>query len=392
LINSTTSYQGNGARTSVASARFDVPPLGTIANLPTIALGSQAAKSSERRLLRFSLQSSARELLPRERVSKCLRAPIPTAASIDVYRSPEFATAHLVGLQVCASVWCCPVCSAKVTERRRLDLAAGVGFWREVAGGFLLLVTFTLRHNLGDSLVAVQAPLLAAFEKLHEGRWWADFSAKHRIYGKVRSLEVTYGASGWHPHIHCLYFLGSGDLPAVNAFEIAIKERWLTLLSKQGRDASWQNGVDVRMSDADIAEYIAKYAKEKEWTIEHEMTKSPAKIGKFGGRTAFQLLKDYSEGDSASGRLFIQYALTFKGKSQLKWSRHLRSLLQMDVELSDEELAKSMDKDAPLLASLSRKQWAVIVGNDARAELLTVAAAGDVGAFWTFVASLGGIV
>jgi len=394
-------------RASAASAGVVDRPLGTIAKLPSIA--SQCLKTpvvlgvvnspqsgvnpaDERRMLRFSLQSAARELLPRERVCKCLRVPIPTATTIDVYHSAKFATAHLGGVQICASVWCCPVCSAKVTERRRVELAGGVGFWRSEAGGFLLLVTYTLRHSLGDSLAAVLSPLLAGFDALHAGRWWVDFSAKHRIYGKVRSLEVTYGASGWHPHIHTLYFLGSGDLPAVNAFELALKERWSYLLQKQGRDASWEHGVDVRISDEDIAEYIAKYAKEKEWTIEHEMTKAPAKIGKIGGRTAFQLLKDYSEGDSASGRLFIQYAVSFKGKSQLHWSKGLRSLLQMDIQQSDEELAKLMEHDALLLASLSREQWRVILGNDARAELLTVAASGDVDAFWAFVASIGGIV
>lgn len=373
-----------------APAHASRPGLGTIAKLPSIASQSQTEKASERRLLRFALQSAARELMPRELVAKCLRAPIPTAASIDVFRSAEFATAHFGGLQVCASVWMCPVCSAKVTERRRIELSAGVSFWRSEAGGYLLLVTYTLRHNAGDSLSVVLSALLAAFDALHAGRWWVDFSAKHRIYGKVRGLEVTQGASGWHPHIHCLYFLGSGELPAVNGFELALKERWLYKLGKQGRDASWQNGLDVRMSDDDIAEYIVKYGKDKEWTIEHEMTKSPAKIGKNGGRTAFQLLKDFSEGDAVSGRLFIQYAVSFKGKSQLHWSKGLRSLLRMDIQQSDEELAKSMEKDAILLASLSREQWRVILGNDARAELLNVAATGDVDMFWSFVASLGG--
>lgn len=122
------------------------------------------------------------------------------------------------------------------------------------------------------------------------------------------------------------------------------------------------------------------------------MTKSPAKVGKVGGRTAFQLLKDYSEGDSASGSLFIQYAVSFKGKSQLKWSKGLRSLLRMDIEQSDEELAKSMEKDALLLASLSREQWRVILGNDARAELLNIAVSGDLEGFWLFVNELTGNV
>lgn len=380
---------GAAARQGAELARAG-SPLGTIAKLQSTPLESLRARADERRLLRFALQSAAREVLPRERVAKCLRSPIPSAGSVDIYRSAEFQTAHYGGLQVCASVWMCPVCSAKITERRRVELAGGVQFWRSEAGGFLLLVTYTLRHHVGDSLEPLLAALLAAFQRMHEARWWQAFADKHRIYGKVRALEVTHGDNGWHPHIHCLYFIGSGPLPAVNAFELALKERWSYLLEKQGRDASWANGVDIRMSDEDIAEYIAKYGQEPNWKIEHEMTKTPSKIGKQGGRTAFQLLKDYSEGDSASGRLFLQYAVNFKGKSQLHWSKGLRSLLRLEKEQSDEELAKSMERDAMLLAQLTRTQWKAILGNDARAELLNVAAGGDIDAFWSFVNTLTG--
>lgn len=119
MFNSTTPDQGNGARTSAASARFEGPPLGTIAKLQSTPLGSQAAKASDRRLLRFALQSSARELLPRERVSKCLRAPIPTAASIDVYRSLEFATAHYGGFK------CVRLFGVVQSARPRLQNAGG---------------------------------------------------------------------------------------------------------------------------------------------------------------------------------------------------------------------------------------------------------------------------
>lgn len=366
------------------------PALGTIAKLQSTPLESPSARAAERRLLRFSLQSAARELLPRERVAKCLRSPIPSAPTVDVYRSAEFQTAHYGGLQVCASVWCCPVCSAKVTERRRVELASGVKFWRDQAGGYLVLVTYTLRHHAGDDLQLVLAALLRAFELVHTARWWALFSDRFRIYGKVRALEVTVGEAGWHPHIHCLYFLGSGPLPAIHSLEQSLKTRWLELLKKQGRDASWANGVDVRYTDEDIAEYVSKYGQEPQWKIEHEMTKSPSKIAKNGGRTAFQLLKDYSEGDSKSGRLFMQYAANFKGKSQLHWSRGLRALLSLEVEKSDEELAKSTERDALLLASLTRPQWRAILGNDARGELLEIASTGDLEAFWMFVDELTG--
>lgn len=360
-------------------------PLVHVGKLPSGLEKPKAPQSAEKRLQRFYLQSAARELLPRESVAKCLRIPIPSAPSVDVYRNPEFNKASLGGLQICASVWACPVCSSKVTERKRIDLAEGLRFWRDEAGGYLLLVTFTLRHHQGDDLSVVLGALLKAFEQVHNGGWWVRFQAKHNIWGKVRALEVTHGDKGWHPHIHCLYFIGSGNQPAANAFELSLKERWLNMLKKHGRDASWANGIDVRISDEDISAYVSKYGKEPDWKIEHEMTKSPSKIGKWHNKTAFQLLDEYNEGDSASGRLYIQYAMTFKGKSQLHWSKGLRSLLHLDIEKSDEELAKEREKGANLWAQLRRDQWRAIVGNDARAELLKLADAGDADAFWALV-------
>jgi hypothetical protein len=363
-------------------------PLGIHARFPTGLEEQTALQSAEKRLQRFYLQSAARELLPRERVAHCLRDIIPTATTVDLYRNPEFQKVSFGGLITCASVWACPVCSSKVTERKRIDLAGGLRFWRDEAGGYLLLVTFTLRHHKGDNLRTVLDALLKAYAEVHEGGWWARFQAKHNIWGRVRALEVTHGDKGWHPHSHGLYFIGSGNQPAVNAFELALKERWLNMLKKQGRDASWENGIDVRISDEDISEYVAKYGKEPDWKIEHEMTKSPSKIGKWHNKTAFQLLHEYNEGDMSAGRLFIQYAMAFKWERQLRWSNGLRKMCGLDKEKSDEELAKEREKGAILWAQLTREQWRVIVGNDARAELVKLGNAGDADAFWAFVSSL----
>jgi hypothetical protein len=365
-------------------------PLVHVGKLRTGLEAPSPLQSAEKRLQRFYLQSAARELLPRESVAKCLRVPIPSAATVDVYRNPEFNKASLGGLQVCASVWACPVCSSKITERKRIDLEAGLRFWRDEAGGYLLLVTFTLRHHQGDDLSVVLSALLKAFDYTHKGGWWQRFKAKHNLWGRVRALEVTYGSKGWHPHIHCLYFIGAGDMPAVNAFELSLKERWLNMLKKHDRDASWENGIDVRISDEDISAYVSKYGKEPSWKIEHEMTKSPSKIGKWHNKTAFQLLNEYNEGDSASGRLFIQYAMTFKGKSQLHWSKELRSMCGLDKEKTDEELAKEREKGANLWAQVPRDIWRVIIGNDALAELMQLADAGDADRFWAFVYALTG--
>ena len=70
------------------------------------------------RLERFALQSVARSILPKARTAKCLR--VPFARSVGVFHSQAQESAHYGGLVTCASVWACPICAAKISERRRL--------------------------------------------------------------------------------------------------------------------------------------------------------------------------------------------------------------------------------------------------------------------------------
>ena len=70
-----------------------------------------------RRVERFALQSVARDILPTSRTAKCLRI---RAYDKDVQVwTKNHKTASYAGLQTCGSVWVCPVCGAKVVERRR---------------------------------------------------------------------------------------------------------------------------------------------------------------------------------------------------------------------------------------------------------------------------------
>lgn len=373
-------------RASVASAGAGPSlPLGTIARFPSTALQSPIFDVSKQ-VHRFALQAAARALLPSERVSLCLRRPIPGRQLVDVFYAPATQSAHYGGLQVCGSVWQCSVCSSKITERRRVELSAGLSAWP----GRSILCTFTLQHNLSELLPVVLAALLKSYDRLRSGRWWVDFSSSHSISGSVRSLEVTHGSSGWHPHLHVLMLL-SEELRLI-PFENALKERWLYLLSKSGRYASWGAGVDVRFSDADIAGYLAKLGRQSDWTVAHEVAKAPTKVGRGSGRSPLQLLADFLAGDELSGALWRDYALAFKGKKQLVWSRGLRARLGLvEVEKSDEELAEEQEEIAILLAQLTLSQWRVVLGNDARGELLELAATGDVARVLSFLKLLGGV-
>ena len=107
------------------------------------------------------------------------------------------------------------------------------------------------------------------------------------------------------------------------------------------------------------------------------------------GRTPLELLSMASQGDRQAGKLWSEYALVFKGRHQLQWSRGLRSILGLGAELSDKELADRADEDSILLASLSHDQWRVIKSNDLRGEVLEVASSGDAVKFWNYLESIG---
>lgn len=343
------------------------------------------------------LQSGARELLgdlgsfneagywvPEHRVAWCLRRPIPGEVVVRHLYAPKEQKSHLGGLRVCASVWSCPVCSAKISERRRVELSAGTEAW----GGQLVLCTFTLQHTIADELPQLLGDLLTATHKLRTGGFWTRFQVAFGVAGSVRSLENTSGPNGHHPHVHALFFV-AGDCD-VEAFGRQLRARWREVVAGVGRYASPKWGLDVRYTQADIAAYVAKAGKLSEWTVAHEMTKHPSKRGRNGHYSMLELLELFVvAGDAEAGRRWREFAECFKGKKQLVWSRGLRARLGLvAAEKSDEELATEESEEAVLLAEYSLYQWRVILANDAVAELLDLGDTGDAAAVRAFVGEL----
>lgn len=250
-----------------------------------------------------------------------------------------------------------------------------------------LLVTFTLQHTSANSLPTVFGALMKARQLLVSGRAARVFNSRYQIAGMVRSLELTFGQNGWHPHLHVLMF-AEAEIPLL-AFEADIKTRWSECVAAAGSYASWEHGCDVRFTDADIAAYVAKWGKEPAWTPAHELTKAASKMGRRNGRTPMQLLADYLAGDQRAGLLWLQYAVVLKGQRQLYWTPGLRERLGLDEEKTDEQIAVEEDEIAVILSSLSVGAWRVIIANDARGELLEVANSGDPAQVAGFLAKLG---
>lgn len=321
-----------------------------------------------------------------ERVASCCRSPIPKR-TVDIIHDPAHQRGFYAGLKICASVWMCPVCAAKITERRRLELAAAVSTWR--GRGDISLVTLTLQHSADDPLEEMLDAITEAAKRFRGGKSWQALMREYAVVGIIRALEVTHGESGWHPHMHLLVFHDTQLAGRLGRMTHELKQRWSHVVAQSGRYASYDHGCDVRHTNEHIADYIAKFGREPRWTESHELTKAPAKKGRSGGRTPTQLLADYAAGDKEAGMLWRVYALLFTGKKQLVWSRGLRDLLGLNDEKTDEEVATEQSQIAILLAHLEREQWRAVVGNDARGELQAVADSGDVHQVVNFLADLG---
>jgi len=324
-------------------------------------------------VIRFYLQSLARDLLPGEKVGECMRTIAPYKSNVEIAKREGAKRAHYRNLVVCSRIWQCAVCASTITEQRRLELTNAIA----TSGLFPVLLTYTLQHKKTDTLTASLSALLSAYRSLKSGRKWQDFTEEYSWVGSVRSLEVTYGANGWHPHVHELALL---QIPITGAIEHGIegfiKLRWQESVNKQGYGASWQRGADVRTEDHEIREYVAKFGRLPQgtrWTVEHEVTKAPSKRGKLKGNTPMQLLWDYGEGDIGAGRLFVEYARAFKGRNQLVWSRGLRALLGLGIELSDEDLTENEATSGRVLATLSRSDWKRVLSLKHRAQLIEYA-------------------
>jgi hypothetical protein len=279
----------------------------------------------------------------------------------------ESTKAFYSGLQVCASVWACPICAAKISERRRVELLQGIKNAKSV-GLQVMLLTLTVPHGMGDDVRQIVDGILAAWAKTNQGRAGQKIKKIIGLRGHIRAFEVTYGKNGFHPHIHALLFLDQGMTP--ESVQNAFSPLWQQSCQRSGLPVpDLLHGCKV--TDGSFA---AAYA--SKWGLESEMTKSHLKKGKQGSKSPWDFLRDVTaknDDSEKSAALFRLYADTFKGKVQLRWSNGLRDLLQLDAPETDEEIAARIDEKAVLMADLTDEQWDAIIRTKSESLILDIA-------------------
>lgn len=339
----------------------------------------RAEKQKQARLERWKDQAEARRLLPKEAVAKCYHAPIPVRQEILVheYNQKIGNTRFYSGLQVCASVWTCPVCAAKITERRRQELERGIKKATEL-NLYVYFATYTFSHHQKEPLKDNLERFKNARRAVKSGRFAKDFKQKYNIVGTIEVLEVTYGheGNGWHPHSHELIF--TSEPLDLETFEKELRTKWEAEAAKQGLTMN-KHGFHITGTKGAIADYIAKFGREPRdpkhvWGPEAEISKGHLKKGREKAEehehlTPFGILRAIREGRKELEPVFIEYAQAFKGRHQLQWSPKLKKLLEI-AEKTDEELAEEQQENATPILAIDKSMWPIVTGNDFKAELL----------------------
>lgn len=274
------------------------------------------------------------------------------------------------GLVTCGSVWACPVCSAKIAAHRAAEVEAVLARHAQ-AGGSVVMATFTIQHRKGQGLRALWDALGDAWGKVTSGRGWQTDQDRFGIVGWLRVVEVTYGAHGWHVHIHALLLTSSkvADLADLHA---RLYGRWGAALGRAGFAASRQHGVDVRDVDGagTLGRYFAKAV--------YEVTGANLKGTRHGNVTPFGLLRLVVEdGDAEALDRWHEWEMTSKGRRQLTWSRGLRDLYALEPEQTDEEVADADDLDGVLVVLIEADSWRHITRLRRLAAVLEAAESGD---------------
>lgn len=318
------------------------------------------------RLHSFVLQDQSAKLLPQERVCNCLKRRIDKNKNRTVMFNENREKAQWGNLQRCGSIWSCPVCATQITEKRRAEMGQLIKFWGDQPDADIKLMTLTFSHGQSEPLKVLLSKLKHAIAMFFASRKFKELSEVCKIKYKVRSLEVTYGSNGWHPHFHILLMTNDVEDLAFS-YRDELAKLWMhCCVSKGLKSPSMKHGLDIR--DGSYAqEYVAK------WGLDYEMTKGNVKKGRKESLSPFDLLQlsidDQDVHGKTPSKLWQEFAISMKGQRQLVWSRGLKKLVGID-EKDDQEIVDETDDESITLREVDQVTFDLLIKYQKRHEFL----------------------
>jgi hypothetical protein len=213
-------------------------------------------------------------------------APVPVYLEVLPSEEGEEAVyaAYAAGIATCGSPWACPVCAPALGHRRGEALARALGRLQGM-GYRVAHVVLTVQHTRGDSLATLRRVLSDVWRRVVGHRRVKALWAGVAWY---RSVEVTFGRHGWHPHLHLAIAVPPGRDPRELK---ALVDAWLEAVEAHGwvavRDAQFFGVAEGTGDVAEVGRYVGKGG--VLWGLPHEVAAGAVKRVAHG-LTPFQLL------------------------------------------------------------------------------------------------------
>lgn len=291
----------------------------------------------------------------------------PVSDYISIKKNNDHGNLSTGGIATCGSVWACPVCRAKIVNKRAKELRelykAGLD-----RGLNWHMITFTFRHSRFDNLAEMYGSstlgtgLSGAFTKFRQSRIWSkEFKPKMQLFGDVRSVEITWGRkNGFHPHIHLL--VATEQEFSIEKWENKILGQWQKNCKSSGIGVPNEHGVKIdKIESEEMATYPAK------WSVGSELSSDSAKQAE-GGNYSIATLEYFLIDEKARGctkegfqveemaGVLKAYYAAMKGQKQLVYGGKKgwkKELLEQD-EKTDKELADEQDELTEVLVLSKR--------------------------------------
>lgn len=325
-----------------------------------------------------------------ERLWKCGRYLTDEAGTAVAVKN---GAAYYTGVVTCGSIWACPVCSARIRQRRALEIERACLSHLSSAGG-IGFGTFTLPHTRSDDLRDLLGVVQKAWEKVQQNRAVRRLFERFGITGRIRSTEITYGSwHGWHPHLHLLFF-ADFDLTDDQWSELrdVLSDAWAAAVVRLGRDRPGEVvGVTLgKVYRADVGNYLAKVQDHygEASTVGREMARGDVKKGRKRSRTPFELAEQAVSGVVPELPLWWSYEQATKGRRAIEWSRGLKARFHVE-EVEDEALAAA-DVDGDQVLYVDGHRWGLLVKRQQETHVLDLVEQGGAPAAHAFLAGLAG--
>lgn len=149
---------------------------------------------------------------------------------------------RILGVKMCGHSWVCPACTAKKMAKYSRRVGAAIDALAN-QGYAAFMITFTIFHTKTMTCKQTYNLLRETFHTMtKKGNWkrkkkdnsgyyvsggiWNNFIREFDIKHTIKTLEVTYGEHGWHPHIHMLFFVKKHRLQEIASWEEKLITYW----------------------------------------------------------------------------------------------------------------------------------------------------------------------